>query len=268
MSCFSDTRAALKRSALSFVLLGLMFAFTPASATSMEEAAKSLEGMTWYTEEYPPYNFADKDGTPTGMTVDILLAAFDKLNVTTAAADFKIVSWNRSYKYIQKKPGTALFSMTMTPERQKIMKFVGPALPLAISVIAPKDSSVVIRTSDDLNNYKIGVVSKDIGDQLIAELALNNASVRRINSAGQLYALLETGKVDVVVYSEDVFKNVVKKAGGDPSKYQGLHVLKEGQVGYAFHQSTDAGVLGHLQRAIDELKTDGTIDKIIAGYNN
>ena len=54
---------------------------TLVSAATQEEAAKKLEEMSWYTEEYPPYNFASEDGTPTGITVDILLAAFKKMNV-------------------------------------------------------------------------------------------------------------------------------------------------------------------------------------------
>ena len=31
--------------------------FTPTSALTSEEAARKLEAMTWYTEEYPPYNY-------------------------------------------------------------------------------------------------------------------------------------------------------------------------------------------------------------------
>lgn len=249
------------------LLLSMMF-HTTSFATTMEEAAKKLEAMTWYTEEYPPYNFANEEGLPTGMAVDILLAAFEKMDVKLSANDLKIISWNRSYKYVQRKPGTALFSMTYTPEREKILKLVGPAIPLSISIIAPKQSKIIIRSTDDLNQLKIGVVSNDIGDQLIKKLSLNNAVVKRISNSEQLFSLLKTGKVDVVAYSVDVFKTAIKKAGGNPSHYDGVHVLHEGQSGYAFHNSTDQSVLDHLQHVIDGLKSDGTIAKIIAGYNN
>jgi len=251
----------------SIVMFNMMF-HTPAYAISMEEAARELEAMTWYTEEYPPYNFANEEGVPTGMAVDILLAAFDEMDVKLSAKDLKIVSWNRSYKYVQRKSGTALFSMTYTPERQKILKLVGPAIPLSISIIAPKKNGIIIRSSDDLNQLKIGVVSNDIGDQLIKKLSLNNAIIKRINDSEQLFSLLKTGKVDVVAYSEDVFKTIIKKAGGTPNDYDGVHVLHEGQSGYAFHTSTDQNVLNHLQHAIDSLKSDGTIEKIIAEYTN
>jgi len=103
--------------------------FTPTSALTSEEAARKLEAMAWYTEEYPPYNYKGDDGLPTGISVDILMAAFKKISVRLTPEDIKIVPWNRSYKFIQKKPKTALFSMTYTPERLAIMKFVGPVVP-------------------------------------------------------------------------------------------------------------------------------------------
>ena len=256
------------RFAFSFLLLAVASLPVPAFALDADEAARKLEAMTWYTEEYPPYNYAGEDGVPTGMAVDILMAAFKKTGADIAATDIKIVAWNRSYKYVQSKPGTALFSMTYTAEREKIMKFVGPAIPLAISVIAPKKSKIVADKAKDLRQLKIGVVRNDIGDQLASKLKLGPDAVRRITSAEQLFALLKSGKVDVVVYAVDVFKNAIKKSGGNPGGYEEVLVLRQGQSGYAFHKSTDPAVLEHLQSAIDGLKADGTIDKIISSYNN
>ena len=121
------------------LLLVSGFVLTPSvgSAMTNEEAARQLESLSWYTEEYPPYNFEGEDGKPTGMAIDILMAAFDKLGVNITPADIKIAPWNRSYKYIQTKPDTALFSMNQTPEREKIMKFVGPSIPSEVGIIAP-----------------------------------------------------------------------------------------------------------------------------------
>lgn len=238
------------------------------SAMSVEDAAKKLKELTWYTEEYPPYNFTGEDGLPTGMTVDILLAAFKKINADISASDLKIASWNRSYKYVQEKPGTALFSMTYTPEREEIVTFVGPAMPLAISVIAQKSKNITADRPLGLRQLQIGAVKNDIGDQLITKQLKDKEVIRRVTSAEQLYTLLKAEKVDVVVYSVDVFNNIVKKAGGDTKLYEEILVLNKGKIGYAFHKSTDPDVLVHLQQAIDELKADGTIDNIISGYSN
>lgn len=254
---------------LAFVLLLVCWIFAPMQVFgfTMEEAAREIEAMDWYTEEYPPYNFTGDDGLPTGIAVDILMAAFKKTGVNLKPGDIKIVPWNRSYKFIQKKPGTALFSMTYTPEREKIMKFVGPSIPSAVSIIAPKNSKIVARNVAELSQLKIGVVRDDIGDQLVRKLAVSDDAIKRKNSTKQLFYLLKSGRVDVVAYAVDVFKNAIKKTGEDPAQYEEIFILKKGQLGYAFHNSTVSEVLAPLQKAIDELRADGTIDKIIAAYS-
>ena len=259
---------------LSLVLASLLFfsatTTIPTTAHSMspEDAAAALETFTWYSEEYPPYNFKGEDGRPTGMAVDILMAAFERAGVDLPPGDIKIVPWNRSYKFIQKKPKTALFSMTYAPERQTIMKFVGPSVPSNISVIAPTKKGFGKLTAADLGDLKVGVVRDDIGDQLMRKLALSDDVIQRKNSMRQLLFLLRTGRVDAVAYAVDVFKYAMTGSGNNPGDYEEVLVLKEGQLGYAFHNSTAPEVLAPLQKAIDELRADGTIKKIIAKYGD
>lgn len=251
----------------STVLVAILFALT-IGAPSASENAKKLEALHWYSEEYPPYNFAGQDGVPSGMAVDILIAAFAKIGVSTTREDIEIVPWNRSYKFIQRRPGTALFSMTYTPERRKLMKFVGPSVPSNISVVALKANRITVREVSDLGELKIGVVRDDIGDQLIRKLALSDGVMTRKNSLKQLLYLLETGRVDAVAYAVDVFYHSVKKANHDVDVFEEVFVLKEGQLGYAFHKSTAPETLAPLQQAIDELRDEGAIDKIIAKYRD
>ncbi len=249
------------------VVAAVALSSSVAHAISQQKAARILEAMDWYSEEYPPYNFAGEDGLPTGMAVEILMAAFKEIGVGVVAADIRIAPWNRSYKFIQKKPGTALFSMTYTPERQKIMHFVGPSVPVNVSIIAPKKNSVAARTPAELSELRIGVVRDDIGDQLIRKFAVSAEAIKRKNSIKQLLYLLGAGRIDAVAYATDVFNHAVKKSGGKASDYEEIVVLKNGQLGYAFHRDTDTNVLEFLQKAVDDLRAKGTIDEIIAKYH-
>ena len=241
---------------------------TPTSALTSEEAARKLEAMTWYTEEYPPYNYKGDDGLLTGISVDILMAAFKKIGVGLTPGDIKIVPWNLSYKFIQKKPKTALFSMTYSPERLAIIKFVGPVVPNNVSVIAPRKKEMGTLTAKDLGRLKLGVVRDDIGDQLLRKFAISNDVIQRKNSLTQLLFLLHTGRVDAVVYSVVVFKHAMKQAGHNPNFYEEVMVLNKGWSGCAFHHSTEPTTLAPLQAAIDELHADGTIKKIIDSYGD
>jgi len=246
--------------------IGIQLSAVPAFAMTNQEAALKLEAMTWYAEDYPPFNYPDADGVPTGMAVEILMAAFAKIGAEIPAATFKIVPWTESYKTLQKNPGTALFSMTYTPERQRVMKFVGPSIPIRVSVIVRKTDKIKITTEADLAALKIGAVRDDIGDQLIRKLALSDDVIARKNTLKDLFYFFSHNRVNAVAYSPEVFFHYLKSTGGDPSLYEEAYVLKEGQVGYAFNMSTSADVLATLQRAIDELRVDGTIDRIISSY--
>ncbi len=240
--------------------------FAAGEPLSMREAAAQLEDMKWYTEDYPPYNFK-KDGHLTGISVEILMAAFKKIGVGVERKDIRIAPWNRSYKFVQRKPGTALFSMTYTPERQEIMKFVGPAAPIQVAVIAPKVAKLKGLTRDKLGDLKIGVVRDDIGDQLLRKFAVSDEFIQRKNSLKQLIYLLKKGRVDAVAYAVGVFNFAVKIDGGHPGEYEPILPLKSGAMGFAFHNSTNPSVLAPLQQAIDELRAEGQIEKIISAFN-
>ena len=250
------------------VCVGALFAASPLFALTEEQVARQLEAMDWYSEEYPPFNYMGKDGVPTGMAVDILLAALKKIGANIIPENFKIVPWNESYKLVQRNPGTVLFSTTYTPERQRMMKFVGPSIPVRVSIIVPKSKKIIVNDVADLSALRIGVVRDDIGDQLIRKFALSDESIAKKDSLKQLSHYFARGRVDAIAYATSVFSYSVKNSGQDPAQYEEALVLKEGQLGYAFHNSTSPEVLAPLQRAIDGLRADGTIDKIIASYNN
>ena len=236
-------------------------------AASLDEAVAELEAMTWYSEEYPPYNY-EVDGEVVGISTDILLAAFEKIGANISRKDIRIIPWNRGYKFIQTRPGTALYSMTYTEERLKSMKFVGPAVPTRVSVIAPKSTQISADTPADLDGLKIGVVRDDVGDQLLLKVLGNDTNVSRKNSLKQLMYLLHSGRIDAVSYSAGVFQHAARKAGDDPGLYEEVFVLEEGQLGYAFHNATDPAILVPLQKAVDELSADGTVERIISTYRD
>ncbi len=250
-------------------LVSLIMSLAPVAshAVTLDEAARQLEAMTWYSEDYPPYNY-EADGKLTGMAVDILMAAFEKVGVDVTPDEINLVPWNRSYSFIQNRPGTALFVMTYTPDREQIMRFVGPALPSRVSIISLKEKAITVKTPADLEGLTIGVVREDIGDILLRQIAPSNVTISKRNTLSQLLYLLRSGRVDAVSYSINVLNHAVKQLGGRPGAFEELLVLKESQLGYAFHIDTDPAVLAPLQQAVDELRADGTIDRIVAGYRD
>ena len=94
---------------------------------STMSTAQTLEDISWYTEEYPPYNYVE-NGNAKGIAVDLLLAVWKKMGLNKTVKDIKVVPWARGVKMIKTKPGTCLFSTTLTSERKDVLgwKFVYP----------------------------------------------------------------------------------------------------------------------------------------------
>ena len=79
---------------------------------------------------------------------------------------------------------------------------------------------------------------------------------------------IHLGRLDAIAYAEDIAKYQFKLAGIDPNQYEAVYVLQRSHMGYTFHKSTDPRILEPLRKALDELRADGTVEKIIANYLN
>ena len=248
------------------LIMAFMFS-TVVSGQTPDEARAVIENMEWMTEQYPPYNYRDvQDGQLKGITVDILMEMFKKVGVNISRHDIPILPWARSYTKLLREPGTALFSTTYTVERLQLFKFVGPILPTRVSLLAKKSRGLEVRYVADMNTLRIGVIRKDIGDQLVRALGVNTGVIEASNHAKNMVKKLHIGCLDAIAYAEDVARYQFKLAGIDPDEYEEVYVLQRSYTGYTFHKSTDPRVLEPLQKALDELRVDGTVDTIIAKY--
>lgn len=229
-------------------------------------SSDSLDNITWMSEQYPPYNYVDEDGTPKGVTFDVLFKMFERVGHSLPPSEIDFLPWARSYRTLQDEPNTALFSMTYTDERQKLFKFVGPIIPSKVAVISRKDRNLDINSAKDLNNLKIGAIRDDIGEQMLLSLGVNKSAINQSSNTENMLKMLQHGRVDAVAYGFDIVLWNLKKMGEDPNNYEVTYTLKEGEMGYAFHKDVDPAVLEKLQKALDELKADGTVEQISAKY--
>jgi polar amino acid transport system substrate-binding protein len=247
--------------------LGPIASSAIAADQATQEAVRALEQMTWITEQYPPFNFRDpEDGQIKGICVDILLALFDSLGVDKGREDLTALPWARGYQAALEKPGTAIFSMTDTEERRKLFQLVGPVVPTQVSLIAKRSRKLKVESVADMNKLRIGVIRDDIGDQLIRKLGLSSKAIHTKAAADNIVRMLYRDRLDAIAYADDIARHHTKLAGLDPSELESVYVLMESQMTYAFHLTTDPEVLKVLQLALDELREDGTVDRIRDRY--
>ncbi|WP_207060973.1 transporter substrate-binding domain-containing protein [Motiliproteus sp. SC1-56] len=233
-------------------------------------SALSAEGdlaqVRWISEQYPPYNYTDPDGEARGIAVDVLAEVWRRLEVGLTRGAIEFLPWARGYALLQREPNTALFSTTYTPERQRLFRFVGPYIDTRVVLVAPRRAHLKLTRDEELDSLRIGVVREDIGAQLLRTRGVGSQNLVFSNSSRNLVRLLEYGRVDAIAYSYDVAVWSMLNGGMDPTDYQIVYSLLEGDLGFAFHSETDPRMLEHMQEVLQALIKEGVVEQIRLRY--
>ncbi|NNG02076.1 MAG: transporter substrate-binding domain-containing protein [Desulfobacteraceae bacterium] len=224
--------------------------------------AASPNDFTYMTEQYPPFNF-DDNGQIKGIGQDIMVEMMKKLGVSQPV---KMMPWANAYQQTLNKPNTCLFSMTRTEERDPLFKWVGPLSSTTVALTAMKSKNIKITSLADVNNYKVGVVRADIGEQLLLNGGVNAENLDATAKTLINIKKLQAGRIDMISYEENVTKWEIKNNGFNPDEFETVYILKEGELFYAFHKSTPDEIVRQFQKALDDLKADGTYQKILDQY--
>ena len=235
---------------------------------------------------FPPYEYKEGDKY-VGIDVEIAEAIAKKLDMKLEImdVDFDVVLTGVA----DGKYDMGMAGITVTPDRQQSMDFT-KSYATGVQVIIVKDGSA-IATLDDIfefnadgdpvalknPNMKVGVQQSTTGDiyssDAIAKWGFNDLKedgsikterVIRFKTGAEAVLALQTGKVDCVIIDQEPATSFV--AAND-----GIHIL-EGENEYAVEdyaicvKKGNTELLDKINKALDELKADGTIDSIINKY--
>lgn len=146
--------------------------------------------------------------------------------------------------------------------KKRISVFVSAVLAVAVAACVmtgcskSTENAKKIRSVDDLKGAVIGVQLGTTGDIYASDV--EKAEVSRFNKGSDAVVALTQGKVDCVVIDSEPAKEFVKAN-------EGLKILDEPftEEEYAICLSKDKKDLTKkMNTALEELKTDGTLDKI------
>ena len=208
--------------------------------------------------EFPPFEYLE-NGEITGFDMD-LVHEIGKL----VDADIKIVDmgFDGLLPALQmKKVDLVIAGMTANEERMKTVSFTQPYY-TASQVIIVKDGNDSIKSFADLKGKKVGVMLGFTGDMVVSEI--DGVKIERFNAAYAGIMALQAGKVEAIVLDSEPAKNYV-------AQNKGL-VLADAdaeQEEYAIAVRTnDKALLEKVEKALSEIKANGTYDKLIQKYFN
>lgn len=213
--------------------------------------------LTMATNAYfPPYEYYDGQDI-IGIDADIAKAIADKMGLELKIEDMEFDSIITAVS--TGKADLGLAGMTVTPDRQKNVDF-SDTYANGVQVIIVKEDSTIAKP-DDLKGKKIGVQLSTTGD-LTATDEFGKDSVVQYNKGNDAVMALTQGQVDAVIIDNEPAKSYVEANKG--LKILDTEFLNED---YAACISKDnAGLTKAVNKALAELKADGTLQKIVDKY--
>jgi len=204
---------------------------------------------------YPPYEFPDKNGEPTGFTVELLKAIADVMGMTV---DIKIGEWSKMYDDLATGRIDMTLGMSYSEKREKIFDFASPHTVVQHAIFARRDSASVA-SLEELKDKKVIVHRNGIMHERLKSLGFGKDLVLTETPAEGL-RLLASGEHDYAVVAllpgmyiirEYKLTNLIPVAKNVAS-FQFSFAVREG----------DTELLAHLNEGLAILKKTGRYQTI------
>ncbi|MGM0508624.1 MAG: substrate-binding periplasmic protein [Fusobacteriota bacterium] len=118
-----------------------------------------------------------------------------------------------------------------------------------------------------MKNYNIGVVRGDVVEERLENMGVPDIKIQPVATLEQNFKKLEYGRIDLIGYGE-VAMEILTDFGYDINEYEKVYTIATdpSYVYFALNLKTDDIIINKLQKAFDELKKEGVVDKIINSY--
>lgn len=205
--------------------------------------------------EFPPYEYYEGQEI-VGIDVDFINAIGEKLGKEIVIED---MAFDSIIPAIQSgKADIGMAGMTVTEDRLANVDFTETYVHTSQAIIVNTDSDA-IKSSADLEGKTIGVQLGTTGDTYAGDVT---DKVERYNKGFEAAMALSQGKIDAVVIDESVAKALAEGT-------ENLAVLDEPFTEEDYAIAVKKGnqeLVDELNKAINELKEDGTLQSIVDKY--
>ena len=229
------------------------------SAAAAELTTVEAGKLTMATNAtFPPYEMTTDSGEIEGIDIDTAKAIAEKLGLELQVDDMEFDAALLSVQ--QGKADMVMAGVTVTDERKAVMDFSDSYATGIQSIIVPEGSDIT--SPDDLAGKKIGTqrgttgyiyCSDDFGDENVVAYDDGLTAVQALNN----------GQVDAVVIDNAPAQEFV---AANP----GLKVLDTSyaEEDYAIGMAKGSALEDAVNKALEELKADGTLQAIVDKYIN
>lgn len=212
-----------------------------------------------YSEQYPPLNYINEQGKPTGVVYDLLVLMLRDMGRADLIDGIEFVPWARGYHEAQTRPNTMLFSMIRNPEREQDFIWVGPVTTTQNYLVGSKKLLETLSNpvqADELLELTVGVVRQDFGELLMREHPILRFTKQEVVSTPRQAALmLEAGRIDLWSYGFPAAEWIMRDEGIDVSKFVSVYPMGGvRELYFSFNPQTDPKAISAFREALERVK--------------
>ena len=115
-----------------------------AGKASGSKNAQNLPEIIVGSDDYPPFNYSDENGQPTGIDVDLAKEAFGRMGYQ---AVFKQINWEEKQDLLEDGEIDCIWGSFSIDGREKEYKWAGPYM-VSRQVVAVNEESVIFTVQD------------------------------------------------------------------------------------------------------------------------
>ncbi len=206
-------------------------------------------------DTYPPMEFKDSGNKIKGFDIDMANDIGKKLGVKVK---FVPTTWDGIFLALgSKKFDVIQSSVSITDKRKETMIFT-TAYIYGGNAIFVKTNSNDIKSEKDLSGKTLGIEMGTTAQDVLAKVS-GVKEVKKYNAMTEAFMDLKTGRIDGVVSDPQVGDYYIADKKGEFKKVPSM--LSKEPIGAAFRKS-DVTLRDAYQKAMDDLKKDGTLSKL------
>lgn len=234
-------------------------------ASTAFAADTSNPSIVLLTENFPPYNmakngknFAQNDNIE-GIAVDILRETFKRAEISYSMT--LRFPWERIYHLALENPGYGVFVTARVPEREKLFKGVGPIGPDDWVLLARGDSPITLTSLEQARQYRVGAYKGDAIALSLEKQGLAPVIVLRDQDNARK---LQAGQIDLWATGAPAGQFLARQVG--ISGFKTVLRFHQAELYLALNKDVPDELVSKLQKALDQLRAEGVLQKISAKY--
>jgi ABC-type amino acid transport substrate-binding protein len=206
---------------------------------------------------YFPFEFIEDQNLITGFDIELIDAVSEKANFTYNLIDTK---WSDLLGRVTSgEVDAAIAAISITDERKQVMDFSIPYIRGGLVIFTHPDNSGLIQNKEDLDGQSIGVIDGSYAHTWLSEntqafIVPCSSRDEEFNKLGakEVYALVDEGTVTsgylkINPQIQALLVNII---------------LVHDELGIAVYINNTTTLLEDINKALKELKNDGTYDAI------